>query len=180
VRRGTQLLKQLARSLSEHVTSLAAARYYSALPIKYGPYAAHYALTPHATEDPDAKRGDSKDHLGEELSARLREGPVTYDFKVQFYQDAEKTPIEDASVEWLEADAPFLTVARLVLPRQDTTSPRGLRVAALVEDFSFDPWHATEELRPLGNMMRARNHAYRLSTQERGASREPDGTEALD
>jgi hypothetical protein len=29
-------------------------------------------------------------------------------------------------------------------------------------------------------MMRARNPTYRLSTQERGAAPEPDGTEQLD
>jgi hypothetical protein len=28
--------------------------------------------------------------------------------------------------------------------------------------------------------MRARNQAYRLSTQERGAAKEPDGTERFD
>jgi hypothetical protein len=53
-------------------------------------------------------------------------------------------------------------------------------VAEVCEGLSFDPWHTTADFRPLGNMMRARNHAYRLSTQERGASPEPDGTEALD
>ena len=45
---------------------------------------------------------------------------------------------------------------------------------------SFDPWHAPEDYRPLGNMMRARNPAYRLSTIERqAAAPEPNGTESL-
>ena len=52
-------------------------------------------------------------------------------------------------------------------------------MAELVERLSFDPWHAQAELRPLGSMMRARNPAYRLSTQERGAAREPEGSELL-
>jgi hypothetical protein len=104
---------------------------------------------------------------------------VSYGLRVQFYVDAGRTPIEDASVEWRESDAPFLTVARLTLPQQDASSPRGRRVAALCDGLSFDPWHATEDFRPLGNMMRARNHAYRLSTQERGALPEPDGTEEI-
>ena len=59
-------------------------------------------------------------------------------------------------------------------------TPVGRRVAELCEGFSFDPWHATADFRPLGNMMRARSHAYRLSTQERRASPEPDGTESID
>jgi hypothetical protein len=39
---------------------------------------------------------------------------------------------------------------------------------------SFDPWHALEAHRPLGAMMRARNHAYRVSTKERQAAAEPE------
>ena len=77
----------------------------------------------------------------------------------------------DASVDW---DAPWLTVGRLTLPVQDVSSDSGRRVTELIEKMSFDPWHALVELRPLGNMMRARNPAYRLSTQERKAAPEPD------
>jgi hypothetical protein len=175
--RGGALLKKLAASLRQPTTSLATTRYYSAVPIKYGPYAVHYALEPHARAEGGAKRGASPDHLGEELEAQLARGPVIYDFRVQFYVDDQRTPIEDASVEWKEQDAPFVTVARLTLPQQDVRSARGRRVAELIEGLSFDPWHAGEDFRPLGDIMRARNHAYRLSTQERGASPEPEGTE---
>jgi hypothetical protein len=118
--------------------------------------------------------------LREELAARLAEGPVSYDLKVQFFEDERRTPIEDASRAWSEADAPFIPLARLTLPKQDIDSPRGRKLAEYVESLSFDPWHALEELRPLGNMMRARNVAYRLSTQERGAAKEPDGSERFD
>lgn len=58
-------------------------------------------------------------------------------------------------------------------------SSRGRRIADFIETLAFDPWHAPPELRPLGNMMRARNHAYRLSTMERRAAPEPDGTESF-
>jgi hypothetical protein len=105
---------------------------------------------------------------------------VVYDFRVQFYCDEARTPIEDGSREWKEADAPFTTLARLSLVKQQMNSPRGRRLAEMIEGLSFDPWHTTEEFRPLGNLMRARNHAYRLSTQHRGAASEPDGSESLD
>ncbi len=181
LRRTFALVRQLAGSLGAPMGSLATTPFYSALPVKYGPYAIHYNLAPQARPGPagapyassDRASRTSPHHLGEELAERLRRGPVTYDLRVQFYVDARRTPIEDASVEWQEQDAPFLTVARLTLPQQDPTSPRGLRVAALCEGLSFDPWHATEDFRPLGDMMRARNHAYRLSTQERAALPEP-------
>ena len=114
------------------------------------------------------------------VPAQLRAGDVVYDFRVQFFVDEVKTPIEDASCDWGEVDAPYLTVGTLTLPRQDVSSPKGQRLSAFVETLSFDPWHALEEHRPLGNMMRARNVAYRLSTQERGAAQEPNGTESFD
>ena len=158
--------------------SFAETRYFSAVPIKLGPYAVHYALTPRAQAG--AAPGGAPDALAAEMTARLARGPVVYDFQVQFFVDETRTPIEDASVEWKEADAPFVTVARVTLPAQDPTSPRGRRLAALVEGFSFDPWHALEELRPLGDIMRARNAAYRVSTRERHAAAEPDGTERVE
>ena len=163
-----------AKRFSVPTVSLATTRYFSASPIRFGDYAVHYALTPHARPDAGAKAGTSADYLADELAARLRGGPVVYDFQVQFFVDEAKTPIEDASVEWKEADAPFVTVARLTLPRQDVASDAGRRLAVQVEGFSFDPWHAVEELRPLGNIMRARNVAYRVSTGERRAAAEPE------
>jgi len=173
-------VRQLLRGTSQPVASVVTQTYYSALPIRFGSAAIHYSLAPRAQPEPGAKPGRTRDHLAEELAARLARGPVEFDFRVQFYRDERTTPIEDASQEWKEADAPFVTVARLTLPQQELASPRGQKVAEYVEKLSFDPWHATEDLRPLGNMMRARNVAYRLSTQERGAASEPDGTERFE
>jgi hypothetical protein len=168
-----EILRRSLRGLSAPTVSLATTRYFSATPIRFGAHAVHYALRPHATADAGAKSGASADYLADEMAARLREGPVVYDFQVQFFVDETKTPIEDASIEWKETDAPFVTVARLTLPKQDVTSEHGRKLAETIEGFSFDPWHAVEELRPLGNIMRARNVAYRVSTGERKASGEP-------
>jgi Catalase len=177
---GVRLLRRLLAGIATPVTSVATLRYYSALPIRFGAYAVHYALGPRASEEPGAKPGKTPGYLTEELAARLARGPVAYDFRVQFFVDDARTPIEDASREWKEADAPFVTVARLTLPRQDLGSARGRRIAEYVEKLAFDPWHAPADFHPLGNMMRARNHAYRLSTMERGAAPEPDGSESFD
>ncbi len=172
VGRTFQLLRAFVAGTSAAVGSLATTRFFSALPIQWGAHAVHYALSPHAAPAPGEKTPE--DH-GADLAGRLREAAVTYDLRVQFYVDPAKTPIEDASVEWLERDAPFVTVGRLALPRQDLGSESGRRLAEKIETLSFDPWHAPVEFRPLGNMMRARNAAYRLSTQERAAAREPEG-----
>lgn len=174
--RTVSIIRQIQKSFGESLHTLASTRFYSALPVKLGPYAIHYGIFPSARPEPLPARFDAN-HLGDELAAHLQRAAVTYDLRVQFYVDDKRTPIEDASVEWSEEVAPFLTVARLTLSKQDVSSPRGRAIAERIEGYSFDPWHATEDMRPLGNMMRARNHAYRLSTQQRGAAAEPDGSE---
>jgi hypothetical protein len=173
------ILRDTLRGFGVPMLSLATTRYYSAAPIRCGAYAVHFALTPQAKATPGATTGTSAEYLTEELSARLRTAPVVYDFQVQFFEDETRTPLEDGSVEWKETDAPFVTVARLTLAQQDPTTERGRKLGELVEGFSFDPWHALEEHRPVGDLMRARNPAYRLSTGERKAAGEPDGTERL-
>ncbi len=159
-------------------TPLASTRYFSAAPIACGRHAVKVAMFPHDADPPVS--GGSDDFLGDGLCERLRRGPVVYDLRMQFFVDAATTPIEDASVEWPEAVSPWVIVARLTIPEQDAASPRGQRVRARVEQLSFDPWHACAEHRRLGDMMRARNHAYRLSTEERAAAKEPDTMETFD
>lgn len=171
-----ELMPQLSRGLKAPTLSLASAPYYSAVPVRCGDYAVRYALTPH--DSPQLAALGSPDALHEELAGRLAKDPVVYDLRLQFFVDETATPIEDASVEWKEADAPYVTVGRLTLPVQDVDGAHGKKVAERVEMLAFDPWHALETHRPLGNVMRARNHAYRLSTDERGAAREPDGSES--
>jgi hypothetical protein len=175
-----ELLPQLAKGMKGAMLPLATTPYYSAAPVCCGAYAVHYALTPQEAPGPTLPNGTSRDWLRDDLALRLTKGPVVYDLRLQFYVDDAKTPIEDASVEWKEEDAPFVTVARLTLPTQNLDSPRGKKIAEAIEGLSFDPWHALVEHRPLGNVMRARNQAYRLSTEERGAAKEPDGTERFD
>ncbi len=177
--RALVLGKKFAASIGGPIATLAQKRFFSALPIRYGSYAAKYAFLPTPTDGAAATAalGNDRDCFGKDLGARLARGPLTYDFAVQLFRDERRTPIEDGSVEWLESDAPFVRVGRLVIPQQDVTTGRGQQVTALVEKLSFDPWHALEAHRPLGNMMRARSHAYRLSTQDRKAAPEPDGSE---
>jgi hypothetical protein len=151
--------------------SLATIPYYSAAPIAWGEYAAKYAFFPRTPDDGGGGRGGNR--LGRGLAALLREGDVEFDFAVQLFRDSATTPIEDASTEWLPQDAPFVTVGRLTLLRQDLDSAEGSARAAQIDALSFDPWHALEAHRPLGNIMRARGKAYYASITERGAAPEP-------
>jgi hypothetical protein len=174
------LLPQLAKGMKGSTAPLATTPYFSAAPVCCGPYAVHYTLTPHAPPEALSPLGLAPDGLRDDLAQRLARGPVVYDLRLQFYVDDAKTPIEDASVEWKEENTPSVTVARLTLPEQSLDSPKARKIADYIETLSFDPWHAHVEHRPLGNIMRARNQAYRLSTEERHAAKEPDGTERFD
>ncbi len=176
---GIALLKKLLHGLKLPTMTLASTAYFSALPIQFGAYAARCALFPQDVPTP-APKGSSPDQLGEGLAERLKGDAVSYDFRVQLFVNEAETPIEDASVDWPESVSPYVTVARLIIPAQDASSARGQRVSDRVEALSFDPWHALVEHKPLGNMMRARNHAYRLSTQERKASPEPADDAPID
>jgi hypothetical protein len=162
--RGLQVLKRLAASATT-VGSLADLHFYSALPIRVGPYAARYALAPkHPASSSAAGRGP--DYLGEELASRVARSDLSYDLMLQFFEDEARTPIEDAAVDW---DTPYVTVGRFTIPKQDANTREGRELAARIETLSFDPWHALEEHRPLGAMMRARKHAYFASTKARNA-----------
>lgn len=174
------IIKRVKSAPKIPMVSLATIKYFSASPIKFGPYAVHYALKPRSVDGPGAQPGQTPNYLGEELSGRLKNGTVIYDFGVQFFIDENRTPIEDASVEWKEDMATFIALARLTLTRQDTDSDPGRNLYEFIENLSFDPWHAPEEFRPLGNMMRARRVAYKASVKERQALPEPDGTEKFE
>lgn len=95
------------------------------------------------------------------LVAELRERPYEFDLQVQLCVDLERMPVEDVTVEWPEELSPFVTVAKLRLPRQDIGGEDNLEKMDAV---SLTPWRATEAHRPLGNIMRARKEVYRQSS----------------
>ena len=167
------MLGALRATAGRKFSSLAEERYWTPLPVRWGDHAAKYSVIPRSPRSAGAP-SRSPSYLADELIGRLAAGPVEFDFAVQLYCDAQRTPIEDPTVEWREADAPFVTVARVTLPRQDLRSDEGRRQQEYVERLSFDPWHAPVEFRPLGEMMRARNEAYRVSTMGRKAAPEPE------
>jgi hypothetical protein len=163
------VLKRIAGSM-EKVLSLADIPFYSALPIRIGPYAARLKLTPtHPRATASAGRGP--DQYRDDLASRVAVGDLAFDLALQFFEDEATTPIEDAAVDW---PTPYVTVGRLTIPKQNPKTSEGRALGERIETLSFDPWHALVEHRPLGAMMRARKTAYFVSTQARGAAPEPD------
>lgn len=138
---------------------------FSALPMANGPYAVRVRLMP-AASNGAAALGASAD-WARDFSSRLARQPLHWDLQLQFFASEELTPIEDASVNW---PTPYSTVARLMLPRQDTDSTEGRALAQQVEASVFDPWQALAEHRPLGDVQRARKVVYFESQKGRGAA----------
>ena len=156
-----RVLRTIRAQTSRPVASLATERYWSRAPFAFGPVAVKFMLDPAA-----AATGEAAADLREELVSRLRQGDVTFDFRVHRYVDPDKTPLEDGTVEWKASDAPFATIARLVIPRQDLDPA----AEADIDGYAFNPWNgASDEYRPLGSMNRARRAVYSASANLRGA-----------
>lgn len=158
------VLGALRKGLGEIVPSLATATFHTALPLRFGPFAAKLRLLPTAKDAGPAEGSPSR--YRDDLVRRLAGGPLAWELSAQLWEDEARTPIEDPTVEWT---GPFVPLARLEIPRQDVASAAGKALETFVEEVSFDPWHALIEHRPLGAMMRARNAAYRRSTAARRA-----------
>lgn len=147
--------------------------YFSVTPFLYGAYVAKFRLRPVA---PALKEltGAKVDTSGrpDALRETIREDMAAIDaewaFEVQLQRDAERQPVEDASVEWKEEDTPFLRVATLQMPRQDSWEAG--RVREVDENMRFSVWTGLAAHRPLGNINRARRGAYRHSADFRAAT----------
>lgn len=151
------------------VHSLALETYWSRGAILWGDSGpVRYQLRPVADAPParTTSRTDP-DHLRRELSQRLREADVVFEFCVQRYVDARRTSVEDGAAEWKEEDAPVLPVATLTIPRQDIHTAEARAGASRVDLLAFNPWHTTEGFRPLGNLNRARKLAYEAGSAHR-------------
>ena len=101
--------------------------------------------------------GSSPDFLRETLAARLATEPAEFEFLVQKRTDPASMPIEDATIEWDEARAPFARVATIVIPVQRFESAAQMRLA---EQISYTPWHTLPEHEPLGGINRTRRVVY--------------------
>jgi catalase len=150
------MIKRFAKTFNAPFTGFATQPFYSAAPIACGPYAVRVRLQPASDE---VKPGASADWAGD-FRSRLERGPLRFELQLQFFVDEARTPIEDASVDWPEDVAPYVTVGILTLPVQDVQSEAGRALAAAIESAAFDPWSALMDHRPLGEVMRARKVVY--------------------
>jgi Patatin-like phospholipase len=108
-----------------------------------------------------SKAGSSPDYLQMALSDRLKDKGAVFLFEVQLYKDASKTPIDDPTVKWLENDSPFVTLARIWIPKDEEHLFCSETRQAFGENLSFTPWHALAANKPEGEINNVRLHVYK-------------------
>lgn len=170
--------------IAKQIASPLETRYWSTVPSQLGVGSGRQAVkysarpcTPGTATIPD---DPGPDYLREAMARTLDTGDVCFDFLVQTRAGPEMS-VEDSEIEWAEADAPFVRVATLTIPRQVFNSPAQ---DAFCENLSFTPWHSLPDHRPLGGVNRVRRVVYQSISELRhslnGVARsEPTGDEVF-
>lgn len=144
--------------------------YFSVTPFRYGDHIAKFSLRPIAPSmtalTGETIEIDGRDNaIREEVQREMRGIDAEWEFRVQLCRDLERQPVEDPTVEWDEAEAPFIRVATLRAAAQDSWSPE--KVRRIDEETRFSVWTGIAAHQPLGNINRARNAPYRHSADYR-------------
>jgi hypothetical protein len=144
--------------------------YFSQAPMRFGDYVAKLGAVPVSAAQADLKEWtlDSKqDEDGFRHAAvdYFATHDAVFELRAQLWTNAQKQPIEDASVEWPVEESPYRTVGILRIPRQDAYSDA--RVEYFDEKMTFRPAHSLAAHRPLGSVMRARLQVYQALSKFR-------------
>jgi hypothetical protein len=163
---GFRKIKELQGSMQKPFHGFAAHTFFSSAPIACGKYALRVRLVPDASNGAPSVVSDD---WAADILSRLEKSSLTYSLQVQFFVNEKQTPIEDGSVNWEESVAPYVTVARLTIPRLSDWASERDAIQQRTEQGIFDPWCALDEHRPLGDIMRARKVVYYESQKNRKA-----------
>jgi catalase len=157
-------------------------------PIRFGEYVAKMGFAP-GSQNLVELTGKSID-LDEDYNALesvikkfFRIETAVWDVKVQLALEADPGvaekdkdfPIEQANKVWPEKLSSWRTVARIVVPAQNSYSDA--RQVFVDERLSFSPWHALAAHRPLGGIMRSRLKAYEEAAKYRAQRNERERVE---
>jgi hypothetical protein len=107
--------------------------------------------------------GSDPNYLTIDMQNRLAADDYCFHFQLQFQKDPCLHPINDFSIEWLESDTPYITVATVTIPKQTvlTDTDNTCKHAAM------NAWRVLPEHRPIGSLNRARLFAMMNSQNQR-------------
>jgi len=160
------LLYPTALGVTRPETHILGETYYTAAALRYGDYIAKINIVPvsESLQPLIGKLIETNDHsvLRDLVVAFFRDRTAEYEVRAQLCTNLEQMPIEDASIQWLEDESPYLPIAKITIPMQEAYSPA--RRVYVDEVLSFSSWHCIPEHRPLGSIQRVRMKAYELSS----------------
>ncbi|SFS62902.1 catalase family protein [Marininema halotolerans] len=150
-------------------------RFWSTTPYLFGrDQVVKYSLRPTSSYQSQLPDTLTKTYLRENMERHLSKTDARFDFMIQFSNDPQTMPVEDAAIHWCEESSPFIKVATLTIPQQ---SFRTTERDNLAEEFSFSPGHALIEHQPIGGLNRARTEIYQRISRFRHERDQRDQTE---
>ncbi|KAF2100631.1 heme-dependent catalase [Rhizodiscina lignyota] len=151
-------------------THLESTRQYSQTAIRFGDYVIKYRLEPSSETqrklyEETIKPEDGSDILSRWLKNFHENHDAEYLFQVQLCENLEDQPVEYAGKVWDPERYPHQTVAKLVIPKQDSFNYE--RVTFWQDHMRVDQWHGLKSLQPLGSSNRLRRVVYPASSKLR-------------
>ena len=143
---------------------------YSATAFRYGNHIAKFSLKPiapamGAMTGQIVKIEGRENAIRDEVQKEMHGTDAEWEFRVQLCRDLEKQLVEDPTVEWDEAEAPFVRVGTVRAVAQDSWDAS--RLQRINEQTCFSIWTGIAAHRPLGNVNCARKETYRHSADFR-------------
>ena len=132
--------------------------YWTMAAVRHGDYVAKIRVAPAAESAAhvihrELRLNSAPDVFGPTLVDELKARAFDFDLQVQLCTDLDAMPVNDATVEWPEKLSPFVTVARVRLPRQDISGTENFEKG---DTLAFNQWRVTSDHRPLGEIMDVR------------------------
>ena len=150
---------KIAKAIQNKTTqNLLGATFFSMTPYQYGDLGVvKYRARPCAASLALPGNMKSPNFLRENLKLTLDSSSACFIFEVQKQLDPLVQPVEDPTILWDEHLAPFVPVARIIIPSQMFENPGR---EDYCENLSMTPWHSLPEHRPLGGINRVRRVVY--------------------
>ena len=148
-----------AKMLGQKVNNPLDVAYYSATPYQLGigdtRKAVKYSAKPCKVPD-EGTPGNGPNFLRHAMQDRLNGTNACFDFRVQVRPN-DSFLVEDVVKEWNEKKAPFVNVAKIIVPEQIFDTPTQNEAC---EAMTYNPWHSIAEHKPLGTINRMRRVVY--------------------
>jgi hypothetical protein len=140
--------------------------FFTQVPTRHGDYVAKYGLYPVSEElralaDVELNVTEGFDPVRQAVRNHFAVHGGTWELRAQLNIGPDKMPIEKPDVAWPEDESPYVTVATLEAPAQESWSDAN--VAAVDRAMAFNPWNGLAAHQPLGAIMRARKVVYPAS-----------------